>query len=111
MGLESYLLKIAKGVNIFEKYPLQRVTRDWDEVAKENPDIIIAHESIIDETNSLIAKIKANEALKNVSAVKNNQIYAISLEHTFPGLHNIDLIKNFASYIHGNSFDEKTQPM
>ena len=107
MGLESYLLKLAKGANIFENYPQQRLLREWAEVAKENPEIIIIHASEDDEPSAIAKKLMHNEFLKNVSAIKNNHVYSIRLEHIFPGLHNIDVIKQFAFYIHGFRFDEK----
>lgn len=111
MGLESHLLKMAKGINVFENYPQQRILREWADVAKENPEIIIIHESAVDDPDMIIGRIRNNSILKNVSAVMNNQIYSIRLEHTFPGLHNIDVIKQFALYLHGCALDENIQQL
>lgn len=108
MGIESFLLKAANGINIFEKYPIQRILRDWKEIAKRNPEIIFVHMSSRDKIEDIIERVKDNEAIATTDAIKNNKIFPVSLEHTFPGLHCIELVDMFAKLIN-TAFDEKVQ--
>lgn len=99
MSLESHLLTMVNGYNIFGNYPTQRVSKDWSDIVSEDPDVIIVYESSYDIATETIYSIKSNPLLKNISAVANGKVFSIRLEHTFPGLHIAEITRKLHKYL------------
>lgn len=52
----------------------------------------------------LIDALKADPALANVPAVRNNRVYAITFAEITPGVRNADAVANLAKLIHPEKF-------
>ena len=66
----------------------------WEDVAKRNPDIILVHSYDQGDTSGTVEEkinsLKKNPALKNVTAIKNNNFVVVKLVEVFPGLQVFD---------------------
>nr|WP_242703695.1 ABC transporter substrate-binding protein [Enterococcus sp. 669A] len=85
-NFESRLIEAAGGVNLFE----DQTDKDWitvssEEVLARQPDVILVHDYDQPELEEKIAAIKADPALSQMEAVKNDRIVSMSLENALPG--------------------------
>ncbi|MGM0215737.1 ABC transporter substrate-binding protein [Enterococcus sp. AZ109] len=85
-NFESRLIEAAGGVNLFDD---QR-DKDWitvssEEVLERQPEVILVHDYDQPALEEKIAAIKADPALSQLEAVKNDRIVAMSLENALPG--------------------------
>lgn len=83
---ESRLIEAAGGMNIFE----DQTEKDWitvssEEVLERQPEVILVHDYDQPALDDKIAAIKADPALSQLDAVKNNRIVSMSLENALPG--------------------------
>lgn len=83
---ESRLIEAAGGMNIFE----DQTEKDWitvssEEVLERQPEVILVHDYDQPTLDDKIAAIKADPALSQLDAVKNNRIVSMSLENALPG--------------------------
>lgn len=92
-SLISDLMRQANGVNAFEKLQNDFELVSHEAVVAADPDVIFVYESVggqnIDER---VAFLKKHPILKDLTAVKNNNIHTILLPDAAPGIRNIDLI-------------------
>ncbi|MBS9774047.1 MAG: ABC transporter substrate-binding protein [Tenacibaculum sp.] len=92
-SLVSDLMEKANGVNIFKD-----LENDWELVSYEaivdkDPEIIFIYGSANGMTiKERVDYVKKHPVLKNVTAVKNNNIHTILMPDTAPGIRNVDLI-------------------
>jgi iron complex transport system substrate-binding protein len=90
-ALQSQLLEIAGGENLFNDIDKKYGEVSWEEVAKRNPQWILINE--YEDENMTESKekfLKENPALKNVDAVKNNHFISINLIELREGLQMVD---------------------
>lgn len=85
-NFESRLIEAAGGVNLFE----DQTDKDWitvssEEVLARQPDVILVHDYDQPALEEKIAAIKADPALSQMEAVKNDRIVSMSLENALPG--------------------------
>lgn len=72
-GMPGDILKLAGGISIFDDIDKGWATVSWEQVVDKNPDVIL----ILDyngETKEKMDFLYSNEALKDVSAIKNKRI-------------------------------------
>ncbi len=85
-NFESRLIEAAGGVNLFE----DQTDKDWitvssEEVLARQPDVILVHDYDQPALEEKIDAIKADPALSQLEAVKNDRIVSMSLENALPG--------------------------
>lgn len=83
---ESRLIEAAGGINLFD----DQTEKDWitvssEEVLERQPEVILVHDYDQPALADKIAAIKADPALSQLEAVKNNRIVSMSLENALPG--------------------------
>ncbi|MBQ2284450.1 MAG: ABC transporter substrate-binding protein [Clostridia bacterium] len=85
-NFENMLIEKAGGKNIFEHITeKQWITVSYEEVLKQNPDVILIHDYDSPSVEEKIAEIKANPSLAQLDCVKNNRFVTITLESVLPG--------------------------
>ncbi len=93
-GIENEIIGLAGGNNIFSDLNNAFEEVSWEEVAKRNPDIILIHSYDQGDTSGTVEekihKLKNDPALKNVTAIKENNFVVVKLVEVFPGLQIFD---------------------
>lgn len=93
-GIENEIISLAGGNNIFSDLKNSFEEVSWEDVAKRNPDIILVHSYDQGDTSGTVEEkinsLKKNPALKNVTAIKNNNFVVVKLVEVFPGLQVFD---------------------
>lgn len=92
-SLASDLIDKANGVNVYKELPNDYELVSYESVVAKDPEIIFIYGSAEGLTiKERVNYIKNHPILKNVTAVKKNNIHTILLPDTAPGIRNIDLI-------------------
>ncbi len=106
-NFESTLISLAGGENIFNNIiDKQWITVSYEEVLKQNPDIILIHDYDTMTVDEKIAEIKANPILSELDCVKNNRFASIDLESVLPGNRVANTVEQFAKDFYPNAFTE-----
>jgi iron complex transport system substrate-binding protein len=92
-GLTTDLIKRAGGKNVYEELGADHELVSFESLIHRNPDIIfIAHMAEGLTYDQKVDFLKKHPALKNLPAVKTNNIHKIALEDISPGVRNTDFI-------------------
>ena len=94
-GLTTDLINKAGGQNVYADQSADHVFVSYESLVDRNPDIIIIADMEGEGRSFYEEKKKAlkdHPALKNLPAVKNDNIHKIALEDISPGVRNIDFI-------------------
>ncbi len=104
-NFESTLISLAGGENIFNNITdKQWITVSYEEVLKQNPDVILIHDYDTRTIDEKIAEIKANPVLSELDCVKNNRFTSIDLESVLPGNRVANTVEQFAKAFYPESF-------
>ncbi|WP_125153013.1 ABC transporter substrate-binding protein [Clostridium rectalis] len=95
-SLESNIIELAGGENIFGglKKTWERV--NWEAVVEENPQCIVINDYENISAENKIKFLRSNKALKDVDAIKNNKFVVLPLPSVFTGIRNGDAVENLA---------------
>ncbi len=104
-NFESTLISLAGGENIFNDITdKQWITVSYEEVLKQNPDLIIIHDYDTLTIDEKIAEIKANPVLSELECVKNNRFTSIDLESVLSGNRVANTVEQFAQDFYPEAF-------
>lgn len=102
-GIEDKIISLAGGNNIFSDLPRAFDEVSWEEIAAKNPDIILIHDYdtgiTAGDVDEKIQVLKNNPAMKNTTAVKNENFVIVKLVEVFPGMQAIDAAERLAEKI------------
>lgn len=102
-GLANNLITLAGGENIYGdlKKPYENVS--FESIVEKNPDVIVITEFLAGEkAEKKIEFLKNHPALKEVKAIKNNNIHVIGLADLSPGVRNSKVIKTMNEMFYKN---------
>lgn len=93
-------LRVAGGENIYEDAETGYLEPSWEDVAKRDPEIIIDGSGGLEESNKALKEyLGANDALANMSAVRDGRIVSIPYQENIPGPQAIDGIEMMAKVL------------
>lgn len=96
-SLESSMIRAAGGVNVFENRARQFAAVDWSEVAQANPEVILVHRFFDgDDGEQKAALLRQQPELAQTDAVRGNRIHIIGMKKIFPGIDNVDTIRQLS---------------
>ncbi len=101
----SKLIRHAGGVNIFEDLEKTWNTVSWESVVERDPEIIIINDYGDTTADEKIEFLKNNEALADVSAIKNERFLVITLPEVFASTRVADTIEKFAAGFYPELFE------
>lgn len=105
-GLASDMIEKAGGTNVFADTGDYWITVSWEEVVAANPGYIIVMDyDMSGEAESKVDYLKNNEALKDVDAVKNGNIFIFGLADFTGGIRNTQAIEDMARQFHPECFE------
>ena len=93
-SLAADLVRQAGGINIYEDAGTAYEFVSFESVVHRNPDVIFITDT---QSRNMTPEEKANfiknhPILKDINAVKNNQIYEVNFADVSPGVRNVDFI-------------------
>ncbi len=91
-SLQSDILRLAGGENVFGNENKTWVKVSWEKVVEKNPDIIVINDYGKTSAEDKIKMLKENPALAGVNAIKNNHFVVLGLPDVFTGIRNGDAI-------------------
>ena len=101
----SKLIRHAGGVNVFEDLEDTWNTVSWEAVVEADPDIIVINDYGETTADEKIQSLKDNEALSDVTAIKNENFLVITLPEVFASTRVADTIEKFAEAFHPECFE------
>ena len=81
------------------------VTVSWEAVVEADPDIIVINDYGDTTAEEKIQSLKDNEALSDVTAIKNENFLVITLPEVFASTRVADTIEKFAEAFHPECFE------
>ena len=92
--MASDLTRKANGINIYEDVDNTYEFVSYESIVDRNPDVIFITDT---QSRNMTPEEKANfiknhPILKDINAVKNNQIYDVNFADVSPGARNVDFI-------------------
>ncbi len=104
-GLASDLISLAGGENIYGSDFEYWANVSIESVVEKNPEYILVVDYYVSgPVQDKIDFIKTNEALKNVDAVKNDNILVIDFTDVTGGIRNADIVEEMAEFFHPDAF-------
>ena len=101
----SKLIRHAGGVNVFEDLEKTWNTVSWEAVVEADPEIIVINDYGETTADEKIQSLKDNEALSDVTAIKNENFLVITLPEVFASTRVADTIEKFAVAFHPECFE------
>ena len=101
----SKLIRHAGGVNVYQHLEGTRNTVSWEAVVEADPDIIVINDYGETTADEKIQSLKDNEALSDVTAIKNENFLVITLPEVFASTRVADTIEKFAEAFHPECFE------
>ncbi len=107
-GINNEIIKLAQGNNVCGDLDKAYPEISWEEVIKRNPDVIMVLEYSVgnggDTFENKVKALKANPALKDVNAIKNNKFIKVELTELYPGERVPTTVKKLAKGFYPEKF-------
>lgn len=98
------LIELAKAENIFDDVPGRWSTVNWEEVIERDPEVIVLIEAVWSTAQEKMDFLTTNEALADITAVKERRFVTINFSSMMPGIRNPEAIRTLAEGIYPESF-------
>jgi len=95
-SLESELIKLAGGDNVFQDLDRQWAMVGYEEIINRNPDVIVINEYNNITGQSKIDQLLANPALADVTAIKKHHFVIVTLNEVYEGVRNAQTVEKLA---------------
>lgn len=105
-SLETNLIELAGGVNIFGDLEKTWEKVNWETVVERNPDYIIINDYGTKTVQEKINFLKTHPAMKDIKAVKEEKFIVLPLSSTFAGIRNDDAVKLIAQGLYPEVFEK-----
>ncbi|MFC4078439.1 ABC transporter substrate-binding protein [Salinithrix halophila] len=105
-SLETELIRLAGGENVFGDLDKDWAGVSWEEAVKRKPEIIVVNDYGKQSADEKVKEILDNPKLKGTPAVKNKRFVVIPLTGAFEGVRNADTVETLAK----GFFPEKFEP-
>lgn len=103
-GMPGDIIKLAGGKSIFSDIEKGWATVSWEEVVKRNPDVIVISDYGTGDVAEKEKFLYSNEALKDVTAIKNKQVYSVVLDDLEGGAGTAQTVEDLAKDLHPDLF-------
>lgn len=100
----SKLIRHAGGVNVFEDLEKTWNNVSWEAVIEKDPEVIIVNDYGSTPLEEKLEFLKTNEAIKDISAIKNGRIFSVSLPDVFANSRIDETIDKLAREFHPEAF-------
>lgn len=105
-GLPTELIELAGGENVFAGTEKNWMSVSWEAVVEANPEYIIVMDYLAsDSAEDKIEFLKSSEALKDVTAIKEDNIFVLGLTDVTGGIRNAEAVQVIAQNVHADCFE------
>lgn len=104
-SLDSHLIELAGGVNIFGDEDEYLLEASWEEVIERNPDVIVTSYCCGTGPEDLEKVLSNNASLQNVTAVKNENYIASAVEDTTGSVRVVQGLRTLAEGFYPELFE------
>lgn len=98
------LIELASAKNIFDDVDGRWATVNWEEVIERDPEVIVLIEAVWSTAQEKMDFLTTNEALADITAVKEQRFVTINFSSIVPGIRNPEAIRTLAEGIYPESF-------
>lgn len=95
-SLQTELIKLAGGKNVFDDLEDTWATVSWEEAVARNPDVIVINDYGQTPLETKIARLKENPALASMPAIKDDHFVVLPLDSAFVGVRNPEAVRILA---------------
>lgn len=107
-GINNEIIRLAQGENIFADQEKSYPEVSWEEIIQRNPEVIIVLEYSVNTGGQTFEEkvklLKANSALKNVDAIKNDRFVKLDLAELYPGERVAITVEKLAEALYPDNF-------
>ncbi|MDR6226680.1 ABC transporter substrate-binding protein [Desmospora profundinema] len=104
-SLETELIRLAGGENVFGDLDKDWAQVSWEEVVKRRPEVIVVNDYGKQSADEKIKEILDNSKLKGTPAVQNKRFVVIPLTGAFEGVRNADTVETLAKGFYPEKFE------
>lgn len=98
------LIELAAAKNIFDDVGGRWATVNWEEVIERDPEVIVLIEAVWSTAQEKMDFLTTNEALADITAVKEQRFVTINFSSMMPGIRNPEAVRTLAEGIYPESF-------
>ena len=98
------LIELAVAKNIFDDVGGRWATVNWEEVIERDPEVIVLIEAVWSTAQEKMDFLTTNEALADITAVKEQRFVTINFSSMMPGIRNPEAVRTLAEGIYPESF-------
>lgn len=106
MSLETDMVRLAGGKNVFGDIPKQFTAVGWENIVEADPEVIIVHKwDSTDDPQKKIDFLKNQPELADVTAIKNDNFIVLKFNLAFPCAQNADAVEYLARSMYPEKFE------
>lgn len=104
-ALETQLIALAGGVNVFADLDETWSNVSWEEAVARAPEVIVINDYGQTSAADKIALLKHNPALASIPAILNDRFVVLALPSAFEGVRNPDAVRTLAAGFYPELFE------
>jgi len=104
-SLQTHLIELAGGRNIFDDVEQNWVTVSWEEAVARDPDVIVINDYGNISAAEKIDFLLNNPALSSLPAIQNERLIVLPLPSVFEGVRNPDAVELLARGFYPDRFE------
>lgn len=104
-ALETQLIALAGGVNVFADLDETWSNVSWEEAVARAPEVIVINDYGQTSAADKIALLKHNPALASMPAIQNDRFVVLPLPSAFEGVRNPDAVRTLAAGFYPELFE------
>lgn len=104
-SLQTHLIELAGGRNIFDDVEQNWVTVSWEEAVARDPDVIVINDYGDISAAEKIDFLLNNPALSSLPAIQNERLIVLPLPSVFEGVRNPDAVELLARGFYPDRFE------
>lgn len=105
-SLQTHLIELAGGQNIFNDLDKSWENVNWETVAQRNPEYIVINDYAGKTFEEKVEFLKSHPVMKDLDAVKNDKFILMPLASTFAGIQNDNAVELMAKGLYSEVFEK-----
>ncbi|MEW9673526.1 ABC transporter substrate-binding protein [Ammoniphilus sp. 3BR4] len=103
-SLQTSLIAMAGGKNVFDDIEKNWAKVSWEEVVKRDPEVIVINDYGKTSADEKIKLLLNNPAMADVKAIKNKSFVVLPLSSVFEGVRNVSALETLAKGFYPEKF-------
>ena len=107
LNLETEIIALAGGVNVFDDLDQRWATVSWEEVVERSPEVIIVNNYGATPAEEKVSILRNSAGLSSIPAIQNDRIIVMDLTEFIPGLRPARAVRTLAEHFYPELFAEQ----